>query len=36
MDTQILSQLLDVTPQRLTSMQAGESSCRFLLVPRDS
>ena len=36
MDTQILTQLLNVTPQRLTSMQAGESSCRFLLVPKDS
>ncbi|MGD9148030.1 MAG: ArsR family transcriptional regulator [Anaerolineae bacterium] len=36
MDTQILSQLLNVTPQRVTSMQAGETSCRFLLVPEDS
>jgi predicted ArsR family transcriptional regulator len=36
MDTQILTQLLNVTPQHLTSMRAGESSCRFLLVPKDS
>lgn len=35
MDTQILTRLLNVTPQRLTSMQAGESSCRFLLVPNE-
>jgi predicted ArsR family transcriptional regulator len=36
MDTQILTQLLEVTPQRLTSLQDGEASCRFLLVPTDS
>lgn len=35
MDTQILTQLLKVTPQRITSMQAGETSCRFLLMPED-
>ena len=35
MDTQILNQLLNVMPQRMTSMQAGETSCRFLLVPED-
>jgi predicted ArsR family transcriptional regulator len=36
MDTQILTQLLGVVPQRMGSMQEGESSCRFLLVPEES
>jgi predicted ArsR family transcriptional regulator len=36
MDTEILSKLLGVVPQRLSSMQAGESSCSFLLVPPES
>ena len=36
MDTEILTQLLGVVPQRMTSMQEGESSCRFLLVPEEA
>lgn len=35
MDTEILSNLLGVTPQRLSSMSAGEPSCSFLLVPEE-
>ncbi len=36
MDTEILTRLLGVTPQRVSSMRAGESSCSFLLVPPES
>jgi predicted ArsR family transcriptional regulator len=36
MDTEILNNLLGVAPQRLSSMRAGEPSCRFLLVPENS
>jgi DeoR family suf operon transcriptional repressor len=36
MDTEILTRLLDVVPQRRASMRAGDSSCRFLLVPIES
>jgi len=32
MDTSLLNQLLEVEPQRLTSMEAGEGACSFLLV----
>ncbi len=33
MDTEILSNLLGIEPQRLSSMRDGESSCSFLLKP---
>ena len=33
MDTEILTRLLGVTPQRVGSMRSGESACRFLLLP---
>lgn len=36
MDTEILSKLLGVEPQRLTSMSAGEPTCSFLLLPEES
>jgi predicted ArsR family transcriptional regulator len=36
MDTEILTQLLGVVPQRMSSMQEGEPSCRFLLVPEEA
>jgi predicted ArsR family transcriptional regulator len=36
MDTEILTKLLGVVPQRMSSMQQGESSCSFLLVPSES
>jgi len=36
MDTEILSSLLGVVPQRMSSMHQGESSCSFLLVPPES
>jgi predicted ArsR family transcriptional regulator len=36
MDTEILTRLLGVTPQRVGTMQAGESACAFLLVPPGS
>jgi DeoR family suf operon transcriptional repressor len=36
MDTEILTELLGVVPQRKSSMQQGESACSFLLVPPES
>jgi DeoR family suf operon transcriptional repressor len=36
MDTEILSKLLGVVPQRISSMHQGESACSFLLVPPES
>ena len=36
MDTEILTNLLGVVPQRLSSMREGEPSCSFLLVPEES
>ena len=33
MDTEILTKLLGVTPQRLSSMRTGDAACSFLLVP---
>ncbi len=36
MDTEILTKLLGVAPQRLTSMRAGEPTCSFLLLPDGS
>jgi predicted ArsR family transcriptional regulator len=36
MDTEILSNLLGVAPQRLSSMRAGEPTCSFLLLPDES
>ena len=36
MDTEILTNLLGVTPRRLSSMRAGEPTCSFLLVPEGS
>jgi predicted ArsR family transcriptional regulator len=32
MDTELINNLLGVTPQRMSSMKAGEPSCQFLLV----
>jgi predicted ArsR family transcriptional regulator len=36
MDTQILTNLLGVTPQRRSSMRNGDPSCTFLLVSQES
>ncbi len=36
MDTEILSNLLGVVPQRISSMHEGDSACSFLLVPPES
>lgn len=36
MDTEILSHLLGVAPQRLSSMSNGEPSCSFLLLPEEA
>jgi predicted ArsR family transcriptional regulator len=36
MDTEILSQLLGVVPQRLSSMRNGEPTCSFLLEPEEA
>lgn len=36
MDTEIMTQLLGVSPQRVASMPSGEPACRFLLVPPES
>ncbi len=36
MDTEILTKLLGVVPQRTSSMRQGENSCSFLLVPPES
>ena len=36
MDTEILTNLLGVAPQRLSNMREGEPSCSFLLVPEES
>lgn len=36
MDTEILTNLLGVVPQRLSSMRDGEPSCSFLLAPEES
>jgi predicted ArsR family transcriptional regulator len=36
MDTEILTKLLGVVPQRKSSMQQGENACSFLLVPPES
>ena len=36
MDTEILTNLLGVAPQRLSNMRDGEASCSFLLVPEES
>lgn len=36
MDTELLTQLLNVTPQRLSSMRKGDPACSFLLLPRES
>lgn len=36
MDTELLTQLLNVTPQRLSSMREGDPACSFLLLPRES
>lgn len=36
MDTEILSNLLGVAPQRLSSMRAGEPTCSFLLLPDEA
>lgn len=36
MDTELLTKLLNVTPQRLSSMREGEPACSFLLLPRES
>jgi DeoR family suf operon transcriptional repressor len=36
MDTEILSQLLGVTPKRLSSMRNGEPTCSFLLEPEEA
>jgi len=36
MDTEILSNLLGVAPQRLSSMRAGEPTCSFLLLPEEA
>jgi predicted ArsR family transcriptional regulator len=36
MDTEILTNLLGVAPQRMSSMREGEPSCSFLLVPEES
>ena len=33
MDTEILTKLLGVVPERLSSMHTGDPACRFLLVP---
>jgi predicted ArsR family transcriptional regulator len=33
MDAEILTRLLGVVPQRLSSMRLGDASCSFLLVP---
>lgn len=33
MDTEILNKLLNVVPQRQSSMRLGDASCSFLLVP---
>lgn len=35
LDTELIRNLLDVEPQRLTSMHQGEATCSFLLVPRN-
>jgi DeoR family suf operon transcriptional repressor len=35
LDTELIRNLLDVEPQRLTSMRHGESACSFLLVPKN-
>jgi predicted ArsR family transcriptional regulator len=35
MDTALITKLLGVKPQRLSSMRAGEPACRFLLVPSE-
>ena len=36
MDTEILTALLGVAPQRLSSMRSGEPTCSFLVVPEDA
>jgi predicted ArsR family transcriptional regulator len=36
MDTELLSNLLNVVPQRLSSMREGEPACTFLLLPKGS
>jgi predicted ArsR family transcriptional regulator len=36
MDTEILTKLLGVTPERLGSMRAGDAACSFLLVPEEA
>jgi predicted ArsR family transcriptional regulator len=36
MDTEILSKLLGVEPQRLSSMRTGDAACAFLLVPEEA
>ena len=36
MDTEILTQLLGVVPQRLSSMRNGEPTCSFLLEPEEA
>lgn len=33
LDTELIRNLLDVEPERLTSMRQGEATCSFLLVP---
>ncbi len=35
-DTEILTKLLKVLPQRISSMRSGEPSCSFLLVPMEA
>lgn len=35
MDTEILTQLLGVAPQRLSSMRTGDPACSFLVTPRE-
>ena len=36
MDSEILTKLLGVVPQRMNSMQQGDNACSFLLVPPES
>lgn len=33
MDTELIDQLMGVTPKRISSLQSGDAPCKFLLVP---
>ena len=35
MDTELIGQLLDVKPKRLSHLRQGDAPCTFLLVPRE-